>query len=209
MTVASARPTRRRTSKGLTPSSTKCLKSSAQAPRSVRDRRVARLARAGRGEGHGPKDRLKFVFSPALTQEELDQVALIKSADDGDFDHRNTEADSLAIAKVLKKGKIDARTVDLINAGFTFASRLFSLSPNARDNWIALYAGKAALTYPITVTAQDGDGRFSIPDAATLEGIYLTGIGVVGALLAAGRDLKDDIDELTTIAAVEAFEDPR
>ena len=158
---------------------------------------------------NGPKDRLKFVFSPALTQEELDQVALIKSADDGDFDHRNTEADSLAIAKVLKKGKIDARTVDLINAGFTFASRLFSLSPNARDNWIALYAGKAALTYPITVTAQDGDGRFSIPDAATLEGIYLTGIGVVGALLAAGRDLKDDIDELTTIAAVEAFEDPR
>ena len=66
-----------------------------------------------------------------------------------------------------------------------------------------------ALTYPLDWNTIDDLDVYAIPDAATLDGFYLTGVGTIRAHLDSGTALKTSVRAATTIAEVDAVVDNR
>ena len=117
----------------------------------------------------------------------------------------------LPAAKERKIKEIDARTDELIAAGFTYASKQFSLSIPAQNKMVGTHQVKddPALTYPINWNTIDDLDVYPIANPADLHGFYLTGLGTIRAHLDSGTALKDSVRAAVDIAAVEAVEDNR
>ena len=110
--------------------------------------------------------------------------------------------------KQKRYDEIDLKTEALIAQGFTYDSRTFSLSQEAQINWTNLYQARSLFTYPVSATTKDQDA-YSIPDIATVEAFYQTGLGTVQAHLDSGRDLKVQVKAATTKAEIDAIVDNR
>jgi hypothetical protein len=120
------------------------------------------------------------------------------------------KCDNLSNLKIIKKLKIDTKTVELIMKGVTYDGQTFGMSYGDQSSWHARYnMSKASLlTFPFEVWTQDNQ-PYSIPDAVTLEAMYFSGFQQVQTVLAGGRALKSQVNAATTKEQVDAVVDDR
>lgn len=141
----------------------------------------------------GPRDQYSSIIYPATfvgpTQAELDLVAL-------------------DAYKLFKQDQIDARTQQLIAAGFPFEGNTFSLSANAQMNWVALNSARADLTYPVSVSTKD-NREVSFANATRLHTFCMTALAVGQGHYNSGRALKLSVNGCATIEAVDTINDER
>lgn len=118
---------------------------------------------------------------------------------------------SLADLKHMRISEIDQRTEELIAAGFTYASKQFSLSLPAQLKMTGTHQIKddVALTYPINWNSIDDTDVYAIANAADLDVFFLTGVGTLRAHLDSGTALKDSARAAANVAAVDAVVDTR
>jgi len=110
--------------------------------------------------------------------------------------------------KNVKYDEIDFRTDELIAMGIPFDSNLFSTSPDAQRNWIALFSARNDLTYPISVTTLD-EKAYIFNDSRIVSLFYLTGISVINYHIATGRALKLQVGECNTKECIDSIVDSR
>lgn len=134
----------------------------------------------------------------------------ITTLDTAVSDHQ-TAFDALSPVKATKIIDIDTRTAELIDLGFTYASKQFSLSIPAQSKMMGTHQVKdnPALVYPINWNTIDDLDSYSIVNSADLDGFYLTALGTVRAHLDSGTVVKDSVRAATTIAEVDAVVDTR
>ena len=120
---------------------------------------------------------------------------------------------TLEEAKASKSEAIDRRTIELIAAGFTYAGATFSMSASAQQGWTSLGAAHSLglTSFPMLISTQQGL-EYSLVDAAAC-------VAFLAACVAFqvdptkpqqwGRNLKDEVAQCATVAAVDAVNDPR
>jgi hypothetical protein len=121
------------------------------------------------------------------------------------------DAACLSDVKAAKCAAIDARTDELITAGFTYNAKTFSLSQEAqaRLTGINQVRDDAAVTYPVVWNTIDDGATESLADAAAVLAFYLTALGTYRGHVDGGTTLKDQVRAAATVAAVEAITDSR
>ena len=117
----------------------------------------------------------------------------------------------LPVVKQAKIACIDARTDELIAEGFVYQGKQFSLSLPSQAKMMGTHQVRndSQLVYPIKWNNIDDTDYYNIQNPADLDGFYFTGLGTVRAHLDSGSDLKDLVNQATTVAEVEAVVDPR
>ena len=119
------------------------------------------------------------------------------------------DANDLDELRALRMAEIDAKTEELISEGFTYQSKLFSLSLNSQINISALNQSRTELSYPITYNTKDDMDAYSVTDATDMNNMYMTALSVKKAHLDSGSSLKQQIRDAADIAAVNAVIDNR
>lgn len=112
-------------------------------------------------------------------------------------------------AKKAKNAAIDRRTRQLIDGGFTFNSKKFSLSASAQLSLIAAKAAGADLTFPVKWNTKDDSGTESFVDGPALKAFFLTGLAAARGYIDGGTTLKDSVRAAADVAAVDAVVDNR
>lgn len=112
-------------------------------------------------------------------------------------------------AKTARFTLIDEKTVEVINRGFEFESKTFSLSLSAQMKILGAYSAAAIITYPIIWNTIDDLDIHQLDDATVLGEFYEASVNAVRAALDAGTALKDQIRNATTLAEIAAVEDTR
>lgn len=120
-----------------------------------------------------------------------------------------TALQALSNAKTRAMSRIDARTDDLIAAGFVVGGKTFSASDAAQMKWLGMYASKDALSYPVTVPTVDDSSFVTLVDAADVVTYYTALLSHVQSTLASGIVLKAQVTEATDLAGVAAVVDNR
>ena len=113
--------------------------------------------------------------------------------------------------ELLKKKKcdgIDVRTDELIANGIPYDGYMFSTSPEAQRNWIAMFTSKDVLGYPFSVTTLD-EKEYVFNDPRLVQLFYLTGISTINYNIATGRAIKLQIMACESKSEVDAIVDPR
>lgn len=139
------------------------------------------------------------------------------------FYHQHTSGDGTAIShyvevlalkplKMWKAAQIDARTEELIAAGFLASNgKRFRIDDRAMCRYQILFESRnnAGLTYPILINVYDNDGVQSLGVAAAVvafvEEVYLGH----QAIIASGAALKQQVIDATTVAEINAVVDNR
>lgn len=119
---------------------------------------------------------------------------------------------TLADVKRDKNALIDARTRELIGAGFTHDGHHFSLSDQAQMNIVGLKTPIDAgwVTFPHAMsTTDDNDPEYVLADVAAYTAVYAAAVGTVKAHTDSGRTLKKAVAAAETIADVAAVVDER
>ena len=121
------------------------------------------------------------------------------------------DPEGLDAAKTKKAALIDKRTDELIAAGMTHAGKKFSLSLASQMKMVGSHEARdePAFSYPVSWNTLDDKDKHNIADSAELHTFYLTAMGTIRAHLDSGTAIKDQVRAATTVAAVEAVEDPR
>lgn len=117
----------------------------------------------------------------------------------------------LVSAKRAKIKAVDNRTGELIDAGFTYSSKVFSLSIPSQNKMTAAHQIKdaVAFVYPVVWNTIDDNDTYSITDATDMGNFYMTAIGTIRARLDSGTALKDSVRAAANVAAVDAVVDTR
>lgn len=123
------------------------------------------------------------------------------------------DAQELADYKQAKIDAIDARTSELIMAGFPFDGQNFSMSEAAQRNWTGMGTVLALglLPFPLPISTVD-EGTYILNDQAhclQFLGAYMLYQAHPAYPLSAGRVLKAQVNAATTKAEVDAVEDTR
>lgn len=123
----------------------------------------------------------------------------------------HTPLTELAKAKAAKYDRIDARTRALIERGFTFADKVFSLSLEAQAKIMGVNQVRddPNVSYPIRWNTLDDEDYLDVADAAGMLAFYLTGVGTYRAHIDSGSALKAQVRAATTVEAVAAVTDER
>lgn len=123
----------------------------------------------------------------------------------------NHDPFDLAQYKYDKSQSIDDRTNELIMLGYIHDGVTFSLSIPAQTNLLALYTtrNEPSITYPIEYNNIDDSVLYSVPDAATIEAMYLTALGTKKAHLDSGTVFKTAVRNAVDKAGVDAVIDNR
>ena len=119
--------------------------------------------------------------------------------------------DSLMCYKAAKYTLIDKRTDELISGGFQYASKIFSLSPNAQAKMMGInqIRNEQEVVYPIRWNTKDDNDYYEIQNANDMKGFYLTGVGTYRYHVDSGTALKDQVRAATSKAEVDAVVDNR
>lgn len=106
--------------------------------------------------------------------------------------------------------RIDAKTEELIRAGFSYGDRTFSLSAVAQLNWTRLKLRQASedLSYPVSVSTID-NGRYSIADEQSMSDFFAAMDTTIESRMEGGRAQKDAVNTLSTVAELESWADSR
>lgn len=121
------------------------------------------------------------------------------------------DAAPLGNAKLVRTMQVDEKTPKLIEAGFTYASKAFSLSENAQRNWSRLMVRSqlGTLIYPVRISTTDSNIEHSLADAAEVQAFFETLDDAIQAHLQSGRDLKVRIQTAATQGALDGVTDDR
>jgi hypothetical protein len=107
--------------------------------------------------------------------------------------------------------EINLRTSELIDGGYTWASKQFPLSTNGQINLLGMVnaAQLGILTFPIDLNTLDDEDRHPIADATEVYNIFGTALGTKKGYLDSGTALKDSIMAAVDELAVQAIIDNR
>lgn len=124
---------------------------------------------------------------------------------------RIMERDSLSLPEYKREKNldIDLRSALLIEDGFTYQGKTFSLSTNAQINISALNQTRNDLTYPVTYNTIDDTDTYDVVDAADMNAMYMTALATKKAVLDGGTSLKTQVRQATTKEEVDAVIDNR
>lgn len=124
---------------------------------------------------------------------------------------RIMERDSLSLPAYKKEKNldIDLRSALLIEDGFTYQGKVFSLSTNAQINISALNQTRNDLTYPVTYNTIDDIDTYDVVDAADMNAMYMAALATKKAVLDGGTSLKTQVRQATTKEEVDAVIDNR
>jgi hypothetical protein len=161
----------------------------------------------------GKQFKALFVGTTAKFQFEVE----LSSAEETDLDTVVVDfrpAGNLSWAKGLKYEKIETKTKELLGEGFEFPSesgQRFSFSLEEQSQWHAFIRLKddPTFTYPVDWSFIDNSGYYAIPNSATLEEMYMTGVGTYRAVVDSGTALKNQVRDATTYAELALVEDNR
>lgn len=119
-------------------------------------------------------------------------------------------SDHSAVMKEAIYQQIDQVTRDRIASGFTHMSSEFSLSETAQLNWtrLRLLQQLGDISYPLEVSTKDDD-TYMIDDSDELDTFFGSMSSAIDTELTAGRDEKDTVQAMTTVAALQAWTDSR
>ncbi len=125
------------------------------------------------------------------------------------------DAADLPAYKAARCGAIDYQSGVLLSAGFTHATKTFSLSVTAQLKIMGLRVGilagdivDATADYPIDVSAMD-ETDYEIPDETDAKLYFKTGLDRVKDVLTGGASLKQEVIDAADAAAVDAVVDAR
>ena len=121
------------------------------------------------------------------------------------------DTNTLAGLKEFRYDEIDARTGEIISEGFTYQTKIFSLSQNAQINILGLDNAKddPAMVYPIEYNTIDDLDSYSVVDATDVHNMYLTALATKKATTDSGTAIKQQIRDAADIPAVNAIVDNR
>ena len=134
---------------------------------------------------------------------------------DTTVDDHKAAFSSLPKVKADKIRAIDANTERLIQLGFVYAGKVFSLSSHAQSYWNGLgnLTGNGLLTepddFPLEVNTLDDSSTYSIVNIADAVGVFATAAATLKGRLASGTSIKNQVRAATTVAEVEAVVDNR
>jgi hypothetical protein len=150
-----------------------------------------------------PENTIEFFFHQDLTEEEQDQLTAV---------HDAWNPANLAIEKHEKCVTIDARTDEIMTVGFEFpadSGNIFSLTLEAQTRLLGVQLAGASFPYPLTWSLLDNSGVYSIPDQATFQSFFGTALTTMKNILAAGNDLKDEVNLCSSLEEIDAIVDTR
>lgn len=106
---------------------------------------------------------------------------------------------------------IDERTVALINQGFSFAGKVFSLSMAAQANLTGTHGLKddPAFEYPVEWNTLDNGEPHELADADAFHAFYLVAVGTKRSHLDSGTAKRNLIRDALTQIALDAVVDDR
>lgn len=118
---------------------------------------------------------------------------------------------SLPLVKEAKFQAIDARTVELIEKGFVFALKTFSLSVAAQSTWTGLFTARESpyLEYPVRINTIDDLSTYELNTADDVANFYFAAVGTYRSHLDNGTLLKDKVRKAATSSEVKAVVDNR
>lgn len=142
---------------------------------------------------------------------------VVRLATQSEKDDLDVDVDRIARAQSIKRGEIDQRTQELFADGFDHDGHHFSMSESAQRNMIVMTVENAAgrFLFPFKYSKSESDpndpgGEYVIVDEVDLlEMTTAVAFSVGQQAYNSGRDLRVQVNALTTVAAVEAFVDPR
>jgi hypothetical protein len=107
--------------------------------------------------------------------------------------------------------QVDDRTDELIELGYSYAGKQFSLSASAKTNILAIHSNRSdpALIYPIEYNTINDLDNFFIPNLTVLHEMFLAAFGTTKAHLDSGSALKDLIRVATTEQEINLIIDNR
>lgn len=145
-----------------------------------------------------------------LLMKEASELEAYKDKFRTDYEAWAAVAD-LGPARAGKFEAIDTRTSALIEDGFPFAGKVFSLSISAQSTFTGLYAirDEPALTFPVKVNTIDDLDFLELKDSAQVRAFYLTAVATYRTHLDGGTKLKDEVRAAVSVDAVAAVEDTR
>ena len=117
----------------------------------------------------------------------------------------------LTYYKQRKFKEIDANSTLLISQGFTYESKVFSLSTHMQLN-LSTYIQMeemAFIDYPVILSTIDNLDSVSIANQGALRQFDKDAYTVVSGILISGNDLKQEVRDAVDIAAVNAIVDTR
>jgi hypothetical protein len=134
-------------------------------------------------------------------------AAVVKTGIDS-FDGVATEL-TLDEYKQIKFKEIDRRTAELIAEGFTYNSKVFSLSNNAQINLLGVDIKRNDGILPLTFNTIDDLDDITFTTAADVDSFFMVALATKKTHLESGNSLKVSIRNATTEAEVDAVVDTR
>ena len=127
------------------------------------------------------------------------------------FYNNIAESDWLEIYKQERFEQIDSKTTKLIEQGYTYLGKQFSLFEDAQTNILALFTTKddPILIYPIRFNTLDNLDFYDAVDSTTISNMYYTALATKKTHLDSGTALKDQIRNALTKDDVDLIEDNR
>jgi len=121
------------------------------------------------------------------------------------------EEESLAEYKALKNTAIDERTRELIEGGFSYNSKTFSLSQEAQAKLTGInqIRTEGDTSYPIKWNTIDDQDVESLSNAGEVLQFYKAAVSAYRGHVDSGTSLKDSVRAATTKAEVDAVTDAR
>ena len=113
--------------------------------------------------------------------------------------------------KQYRVDEINIRTAELVQNGYTWASKQFPLTQNGQINLIGMVVAQimGILTYPIDLNTINEEERHSIADGTELYNIFGTALGTKKFYEDSGSTLKEQIMSAVDESAVQAIIDNR
>jgi len=111
--------------------------------------------------------------------------------------------------KKEKKNAIDLKTDTLIDSGFSHNSVEFKITMHKQIAALALMIKRMNAQNMSGAKFRGRNRGYVFEDDADFDAMFNTGFARIQALIDAGSDLKDAVDDCTTVAEVDAISDDR
>lgn len=115
----------------------------------------------------------------------------------------------LEIRKRIRADEIDAKTDELIAAGFTYDSVQFALTSESRARIHGAYTARAGLTYPVEWDSIDDTDMVSLADTTDVEAFFDTALAVFRGHVDSGTTLKTQVRVASDQSELDAVVDNR
>lgn len=121
------------------------------------------------------------------------------------------DGDGVQWRKDERHAEIDRNTTSILSQGFPYDGNLFPLNDTYRANVMFLMVAmrERALAYPVKLNTKDNRTQYELSNRGKLRRFFQEYFAAFHAVYQAGEDLKEQIQQAATLAAVNAIEDTR